>query len=350
MRILVNDIAASTGGALTILKEFYEYVKENDMENEWIFLIGDDYLKETEKIKVIVRKDIKKSWLKRLKFDYISGRKLINNLKVDRVISLQNTSIFGLKIPQILYIHQSIPFQKSKKFSFFKSKERILAIYQYIIGWFIKKSICVSDKVIVQTKWMKKEIEKYSNLDKTKVVNILPDIKIKDINDSKIKIKDNLFFYPASNEIYKNHNCIFHACKILNDKGINNFKVILTINPEELDRNSSNIYAMGNLNINNVYDIYKKSILIFPSYIETVGLPLLEGRKVGTIILASDCEFSKEVLYGYKNVCYFDPFNPMELAYLMESFIKEKKPLVLEREELIIKNSGWKMCLKEIIE
>ncbi|MBP1889169.1 glycosyltransferase involved in cell wall biosynthesis [Clostridium moniliforme] len=350
MRILVNDIAASTGGALTILKEFYEYVKENDIENEWIFLIGDDYLKDTEKIKVIVRKDIKKSWLKRLKFDYISGRKLINNLKVDRVISLQNTAIFGLKIPQILYIHQSIPFQKSKKFSFFKSKERILAIYQYIIGWFIKKSICVSDKVIVQTKWMKKEIEKYSNLDKTKVVTILPDIKIKDINDSKIKIKDNLFFYPASNEIYKNHNCIFNACKILNDKGINNFKVILTINPEELDRNSSNIYAMGNLNINNVYDIYKKSILIFPSYIETVGLPLLESRKVGTIILASDCEFSKEVLYGYKNVCYFDPFNPMELAYLMESFIKEKKPLVLEREELIIKNSGWKMCLKEIIE
>ena len=71
---------------------------------------------------------------------------------------------------------------------------------------------------------------------------------------------------------------------------------------------------------------------------------------MGTIILASDCEFSKEVLYGYKNVCYFDPFNPMELAYLMESFIKEKKPLVLEREELIIKNSGWKMCLKEIME
>lgn len=32
MRIVVNDIAASQSGALTVLKSFYEYVKEHDKE------------------------------------------------------------------------------------------------------------------------------------------------------------------------------------------------------------------------------------------------------------------------------------------------------------------------------
>ena len=48
MRIVVNDIAASTRGALTVLKDFYNCVRENDRENEWIFLLGDDLLEETE--------------------------------------------------------------------------------------------------------------------------------------------------------------------------------------------------------------------------------------------------------------------------------------------------------------
>ena len=53
MRVVVNDIAASSGGVLTVLKDFYQYVKENDRENEWYFLVGDDYIEPTENIHII---------------------------------------------------------------------------------------------------------------------------------------------------------------------------------------------------------------------------------------------------------------------------------------------------------
>ena len=43
MRIVVNDIAASTGGAMTVLRDFYTWVCEHDHENEWIFLFSDRY-------------------------------------------------------------------------------------------------------------------------------------------------------------------------------------------------------------------------------------------------------------------------------------------------------------------
>ena len=120
MRIVVNDIAASKGGALTILKDFYNYISQNDTENEWIFLLGDNLLEETENIKIIVLSDIKKSRFKKLKFDFVTGKKFIKNLNPDVVFSLQNIATFGLKIPQIVYVHQSLPFQTIKNFSFFK--------------------------------------------------------------------------------------------------------------------------------------------------------------------------------------------------------------------------------------
>jgi hypothetical protein len=37
MRIVVNNIAASSGGAISILIDFYDYIKAADEENEWIF-------------------------------------------------------------------------------------------------------------------------------------------------------------------------------------------------------------------------------------------------------------------------------------------------------------------------
>ena len=80
MRILVNDIAASSGGVLTVLKDFYKFVKENDKENEWLFLDCDDYIESTENIHVIKLPEIKKSYLKRLAFDFLTGKKFIKKL------------------------------------------------------------------------------------------------------------------------------------------------------------------------------------------------------------------------------------------------------------------------------
>ena len=48
MKIAVNDIAASTGGTLSISKDFYQYVRANDRENEWVFLLSDPYIEATE--------------------------------------------------------------------------------------------------------------------------------------------------------------------------------------------------------------------------------------------------------------------------------------------------------------
>ena len=82
MRIVVNDIAASSGGVLTVLRDFYQYVRDNDTENEWYFLVSGDYIQSTERIHVIQLPQIKDSYLKRLQFDFFTGKKFIDNLKL----------------------------------------------------------------------------------------------------------------------------------------------------------------------------------------------------------------------------------------------------------------------------
>ncbi len=313
MRIVVNDIAASKGGALSVLKDFYNCIKENDKENEWIFLLGDSYLEETGNIKVIILPQVKKSSLKKLWFDFFSGKKYIGKLKPDVVVSLQNIITFGLKIPQIVYIHQSIPFQNQKEFSFLKGNERKLAVYQHLIGRIIKRSAKFADKIIVQTEWMKKAVCQKANTSSEKIYVVTPNIKIpSDIEFGKYNCKS--FFYPTSNSIYKNNGCIFKACESLNKSGIQDFSVDMTIK----DISISNISAIGYIPREEVLKRYTESTLVFPSYIESFAYPLAEARRFGAIILASDCDFSREVLSGYSNAYFFNPFKPEELAELMK--------------------------------
>ena len=357
MRIVIVNTAASSGGALSILKDFYEYIKENEKNHEWIFILSDNYIEETENIKVIINKDVKSSWRKRLSWEFFKGSKFINNLKPDVVFSMQNTISIGINSKKIIYLHQPVPFQDKKKFSFLKKEERILAIYQYIIGFIIKKSINRADKIIVQTKWMRNAlVDKMKILSKNvkvihpTILNI--DRKVK--NDYLTDIK---FFYPASGELYKNHKCIIEATKILLEQGIKDFNVELTLEKEYIDKLEITqelqkvIKLVGKLSREEVFNRYSESVLVFPSYIETFGLPMLEASQIGGIILASDCEFSKEILESYNNKYYFDPFKPNELAELMKQVINKTINLVENDTNVEINNeSSWSNVVNELYE
>ena len=319
MRIVVNDIAASTGGALSILWDFYSFIKDNDKDNEWIFLLGDKYIEETENIKVLALPDVKKSWLKKVLFDFFSGRKIINGLDPDRVISLQNIITFGVKAKQFVYIHQAIPFQKAKKFSFFKKSERTYAIYQHLIGRIIKRSAKIADGVIVQTEWMKNAVAEMAKADQSKIFYVHPSVNV----PMELEIENDFdcrkFFYPTAKAVYKNNKCIYDACKVLNEDGYDDFHVELTIEGECV---SSNVSHIGRIAREDVLRKYNQTTLILPSYIESFPLPLAEAKMLGAIILASDCPFSREVLKDYPNAYFFDPFSPRELAELMKKVLK----------------------------
>lgn len=342
MRIVVNDIAASEGGALTVLHDFDEEIRSSNDDNEWIFLLNDYYFEETTNIKIKVLNEIKNSWFKRLFFELFQGKKIVNQLKPDIYFSLQNTATLGVKAKQIVYLHQSLPYQKEKSFSFFRKKERKLAIYQKIIGrlyeYLFKQS---KAEIVVQTEWMKEAVkQRISN----KVVVVPPHLKIPDSLPNEKKENEKVtFFYPASDSLYKNHQVIYEAVNHIVESGYTNFQVVLTI-PEKSVTNQKFYHFIGQVSRDKVFEYYSNSILLFPSYIETYGMPLKEATFFNTPIIASDTIFSREILDGYNNVDFFNKFESIELANKMISYIvnnkknnmNTKKPLAQTQENKLL--------------
>lgn len=327
MKFVVNDIAATpdAGGVYSILEDFYNEVVKNDRKNKWIFLLSGKYFKESNNVKIIVRADLKKSKVKKAIFELLTGKIFVNKLKPDVYISLQNTITIGVKAnKEIVYLHQPIPFQNEKIFSLFKKNERSLFFYQRIVGGLIKYSLNRENpSVIVQTKWMEKAIREQTKVSHKNIYVAHPRVKINTGKQMRHDLNSS-FFYPASNYIYKNHKIIFSAIDLLRRDGITDFTVNFTLRKEQLPYSNNNINYLGHIKRKEVFRLYNTNCLIFPSYIESFGLPLIEAALTGDVILASNTEFSRELLKNYSNVYFFNAFDAKELANLMKKVINRE--------------------------
>jgi glycosyltransferase involved in cell wall biosynthesis len=221
-------------------------------------------------------------------------------------------------------VHQSIPFF-DYKFNFLKDSK--VWVYKNIIGKMIINSCRDVDEIIVQTQWMKNAIVKKTKINENKITVKPPEIEKKDlVQYNELNNNEKIYFYPANASIYKNHKVIIDACKILKLKGIS-YTVLFTLKGNE-NKNTIKLYKiskennlsrrwLGYISKKEVFDLYSKSILLFPSYIETFGLPLLEARESGTPLLAADTPFSNEICKNYNKINYFNYKDCNQLADLM---------------------------------
>jgi len=335
MKIMIFDVPASTSGALTILEEYYKRAINSTNSNvQWIFVVGTPRFEETENVRVLRYPWIKKSWFHRIIFEWLIAPKLVMKHRPDEILSLENIFVpfVSRKIKQTLYVHQPLPFVEYK-FSFKDNK--LYWTYQNIIGRLIINSIKKADEVIVQTNWMKRACSEKAKVNPDKIRVELPKINIEirkffTPNENALRT----FFYPATANSYKNHEVIIQACKKMKELGVNDYHVVLTLTGRENDyasklyeivkRENLRIEFVGNLKREEVYEWYAKSVLIFPSYIETFGLPLLEAKLHKTPVIASDTPFSHEILDGYENVRFFDPFDADRLCRAMVEVMNPK--------------------------
>jgi len=69
----------------------------------------------------------------------------------------------------------------------------------------------------------------------------------------------------------------------------------------------NNICFEGILSYERILSFYKScDLLVFPSYIETFGLPLIEAASFGMPILAADMNYAREVIGNYEGVKFLN--------------------------------------------
>jgi glycosyltransferase involved in cell wall biosynthesis len=112
-------------------------------------------------------------------------------------------------------------------------------------------------------------------------------------------------FYPAYAYPYKNHRLLNEA--LLRIDEMLPCKVALYLSNFSNFSNFSNveIYAMGIIPYGKVLWLYRHvNALLFPSFIETFGLPLTEAASFGLPVLAADLPYAREVLAGYDGATF----------------------------------------------
>ena len=322
--VLIYDIAAEKTGAAAVLKKYYDEYSKNNKVNSY-FVTSLMEFPENEHIRIIKLPWTKRSHFHRLYCDYFYVHKLVKQYQIDEVINLQNVAIKGLNIPQTLYLHNAIPISDV---DFDLRKEKSLWLFKHVISKMIIHNLKYADRIVVQANWIKEELCRRFQLQSTKIDVEKVESSFSG-NVGRTRTERTIFFYPANMCSYKNHRCIVDACKLLDTEGVHNYEVVFTLNPDTDGRsisvaiNSENIPIrfVGLLDKIQMEDYYRKSILVFPSYLETVGLPLVEAKAFDSVIIAADLPYAREAIGEYEKVRWFDYRDSKQLAKIMKQMI-----------------------------
>jgi glycosyltransferase involved in cell wall biosynthesis len=141
------------------------------------------------------------------------------------------------------------------------------------------------------------------------------------------------FIYVASGEPHKNHQNLIKSwvklaaknirpslCLTLNEK---RSPELLTWIEREKKEHRLNVYNVGHIPESEMMAQYMEAkALIFPSTLESFGLPLIEAKSAGLAIVASELDYIRDVVDPDES---FDPNSPVSIARAVERFLGKKE-------------------------
>jgi len=320
MIVAVNATAARESGAQTILRQFLNALASYRGDDRYIIFIPEQLdfapMEGVEFVKVDTS-----TWCRRIRWDKSGFRRCMKEkgISPDVIFSMQNTGVnYDLPVPQYIYYHQLLPLSEHR-WNPFKSSERLYFLYKHVYRLFVQRSLRRADRVIVQLDSTKTDFLRVYRYPADRVEVVRPDIPQHDFlkvpktvfDDGKVHL-----FFPAKPLPYKNHIVIVRAMEILAREGLaGRFMVHFSIGADDrstafvreiFDKRLEKSFAFeGMMPFEKVFSYYRSvDALLFPSYIESFGLPLIEAASAGLKVICSDLPYAREVLAGYRGATF----------------------------------------------
>jgi len=331
--IVISAINFSEGGPLSILKDSLTYASNNLVDRfNVIALVHKKSLFDIPNINYLEFPKSKKSWIYRLFYEWIYFKKLSNRLNPYLWLSLHDVTPRVTTEIQAVYCHNPAPFYHlNLNMALIDIRFTLFNLFYSLL---YRINIKNNDWIIVQQNWLRDEF--LSRYPVNKVVVGYPSIKIDNIiraEKSATRKNKKIFIFPTYPRIFKNIELVCEADKLLQKLVNCEYEIWITISGNEnryakiiINNYSGNkIKFIGAQSRESIFDLYQKAdCLIFPSKLETWGLPISEFKLFNKPILVANLPYAHETIGDYQYAKYFDANNPHQLARCMECMIREQ--------------------------
>ena len=333
--VVVSAVNLRKGGTLTILRSCLKYLSEKAAQSHRIIaLVHDRTLCDYPGIEYIEFPNTIKSWDRRLWCEYVTMHEVSKQIakedghKVWMWLSLHDTTPRVEAEHRQVYCHTSFPFLKVRWRDFIMDpKIPLFAMFTRVA---YRINIHKNEHIIVQQNWFRDAMSRMLKVSLEKFRVIPPSMpSISDVEPAEIATPVPMFLYASTADCHKNFENLCEAARLLEQEiGKGHFRLVLTIKGDE-NRYARWLYKRwgtvesidfhGFMDKAHLFGHYKAAHrLVFPSRVETWGLPISENIALGNgRMLLADLPYAHETAAGATEVKFFNPDDISEIKKLM---------------------------------
>lgn len=329
-RIVVSAVNFTEGGPLTVLREcLASAIAVLPAEWEVVALVHRADLIHEPLVRLVSIPSSKKSWFHRLYWEWFGFKRISRELKPALWLSLHDITPRVSATRQAVYCHNPSPFYRISLREALMEPTFLMfnQFYAFLYRVFIHRNYCV----IVQQDWLRAEFIR--RMGQLPVVVAHPSMRIDERASTPTPGSTFVFVYPALPRVFKNIETLCKAAQILASRGASGFEVRLTLDGTEnryarwLRKrfgDTAQVRFIGRQSKDEMAMQYREaSAVVFPSKLETWGLPITEAKAQRRPLLLADLPYARETVGTYDLVSFFPAESVEALADLMQSMVEQ---------------------------
>jgi len=348
--IVISGVSMTDSGILSILRACLNSLEQSALTSQYriIALVPNKTLLPAyANVELLEFPKAKKHYYYRLYYEFWKFNQLSKQLKPILWLSLHDISPRVKAAVQTVYMHNPTPFYTPGWLDWKYIPKN--AVWAYLYQYLYRLNIHANRFLIVQQSWIRTDFSKRFHFLKDRIIVARP---VERDGSNKVQTDRNpssafTFIYPSYPRVFKNFQIVCEAVALLEKEGFNNIKVLLTIDGTEnkysayITKKFAHLQCVefrGILPPEKMESFYQEAdCLLFPSKLETWGLPISEFMPFEKPMIISDLPYAYETASGASQVALFNPDDARSLADRMKeiasddlSHFKPVKPIKID--------------------
>lgn len=310
--VVISGVNLTEGGPLTVLRDCLAAARSVlDPEQTIIAVVHDRRLFSQAGVQFVEIPKAKSSWRHRLAVEYLEFKRLSQHWRPALWLSLHDASpLLAAGTPQAVYCHNSTPFFKFRlEDLWFEPK---LLIFHLFYGLIYRFNLSSNALVIVQQDWLRAVFQRRFKAGKVLVAH--PSVNDLTIDEHpQLSTCGTILLFPTLSRAFKNIETI---CQAYVEASRNGFVGELRVTIDGTENRYARFIArrfgavpgiklIGRQDRDAMAAQYREcTAVLFPSRLETWGLPITEAIGFDKPLLVADLPYARETVGAYDKALF----------------------------------------------